>query len=163
WTVKNTGDAPVWAGTAYWRDAVYLSRDPVFDVRRAKVLGKFVHSNATPLQDGASYTSTEEVTLPPGVEGNWYVYVFTDYYETPEGPLTPPGRQGRPYDDGLPSFFYHLHAWEGGADLENNNLGRGTLPVIYREPDLVVSDLLVPTGTVYSGQAIHIEWTVKNQ
>jgi hypothetical protein len=45
WTVGNFG-ADVWAGTRAWVDAVYLSRDPVFDADRALLLGSFVTPTA---------------------------------------------------------------------------------------------------------------------
>ena len=115
WTVQNVGNAPVWHGTSHWYDAVYVSRDPVFDIRRATVLGKFIHNNTTPLGAGASYSNTQEVTLPPGIEGNYYIYVFTDIFQDPDSYITTPGRKGEPYDDGNPLFFYNGHVWEGGT------------------------------------------------
>jgi hypothetical protein len=164
WTVKNVGDAPVWHGTSHWYDAVFLSRDPVFIRDRATPLGSFIHSQSTPLDVDQSYTNTQEVTLPPGTPGEYYLYVFTDVYQKPSEVTTPAGRLDGPVDTGRPTFFYHAHAWEGGTvELENNNQLRGTLPIIYREPDLIVSELIVPTGAVYSGQRINLEWTVTNQ
>ncbi len=69
WTVKNVGDAPVWHGTDFWYDAVYLSRDPVFNKSRATYLGSFIHNHSDVLDVNESYTNTQQVTLPPGTEG----------------------------------------------------------------------------------------------
>ena len=77
WTVENTG-GDVWQGTGYWHDAVWLSRDPVLDTRRATFLTRAVYAPGTPLLAGQSYTQTAEVTLPAGTEGQWYIHVATD-------------------------------------------------------------------------------------
>src|SRR5690606_23407770 len=71
-------DAAVWAGTQFWTDEVWISRDPSFDRDRAIQLGSVSVSNATPLAGGASYSRTVEGRLPPGVSGDWFVYVFTN-------------------------------------------------------------------------------------
>ncbi|BAY26513.1 peptidase S8/S53 [Calothrix sp. NIES-2100] len=38
-----------------------------------------------------------------------------------------------------------------------------SIPVTYREPDLKITELTVPTPTPFSGQTIPISWTVTNQ
>ena len=76
-TVKNIG-APVWSGTQYWIDQVYISTDPTFIPYRATFLGNFVHTNSTPLGTGDSYTGQGTVTLPRGIGGNYFVYVITN-------------------------------------------------------------------------------------
>src|SRR5262249_44117414 len=46
---------------------------------------------------------------------------------------------------------------------QTNNVARGDLPITYREPDLVVSQLTVPTGDLRSGQTVNIRFTGANR
>src|SRR5207253_4183351 len=43
-----------------------------------------------------------------------------------------------------------------------NNRGSGIIPVTYREPDLRVTDLVVPSTPPHSGQTFPVTWTVTN-
>ena len=55
------------------------------------------------------------------------------------------------------------HSTSGGTELdESNNTMRADLPVTYREPDLVVSALTVPTQPRTPGDTISVNWTVTN-
>ncbi|HEX8342999.1 MAG TPA: CARDB domain-containing protein, partial [Tepidisphaeraceae bacterium] len=66
WTVTNAGaNLP----GDFWYDTVYLSRDTTLD-RTDKALGSFRHD--APLAAGGSYTTSESVTLPPGLSGEYY-------------------------------------------------------------------------------------------
>ena len=76
WTVTNFG-APVWPGTRYWTDEVWFSPDPTFG-SRAFVIGSRARSNDTPLGTNESYTVSQDVVLPRGIDGLFYIYVFTD-------------------------------------------------------------------------------------
>ncbi len=165
WTVTNVGSHDTWQGTRYWYDAIYLSRDPVFDVNRATFLGEFLHSSTTPLLTNQSYTAEGDITLPEGVSGNFYVYVFADAgYRRHDGRGSPFVASGR-IDGPMVGrgFYYEDHLWEGGAALENNNIAKGSLPVTYREADLIVSSLAVPATTIFSGSTILVSWAGKNQ
>ncbi len=77
WTVTNQG-SPMWSGTKYWYDRVWLSPDPTFISSRATELGRFIHSPESPLGEGDSYTQTQELSLPPGIDGEYYIYVEPD-------------------------------------------------------------------------------------
>src|SRR6185503_18448457 len=77
WIVTNTG-AAVSAGTRYWTDAVWISKDPTFNPNRAVLLGAKAHSSATPLASGGSYTDSLEINLPLGFDGQYFLYVITD-------------------------------------------------------------------------------------
>jgi len=160
WTVTNFGD-PVWAGTQYWNDLVWVSPDPTFIQSRATYLGNFPHTNAQPLGTNQSYTNTQSVTLPPGIGGKvnpitYYIYVQTD--PLPPNPVNP-----------IPPFFpesahfYQSDVYEGEGANETNNTGSAPLPVYYREADLVVSNLVVPTAPPHAGDTIPVTWTVTNQ
>ena len=44
-----------------------------------------------------------------------------------------------------------------------NNVARADIPITYREPDLVVSQLDLPAGDLRSGQTVSLHFTVTNQ
>ncbi|BAY26512.1 hypothetical protein NIES2100_63280 [Calothrix sp. NIES-2100] len=78
WTVENQG-SPIWSGTRYWTDLVYLLPDPRLTVQNynpgdqtlggVKALGSFSHPAAN------SYTQTQQITLPAGIDGKQYIYI----------------------------------------------------------------------------------------
>src|SRR3546814_4418863 len=76
YSVENQG-GPVWSGTQYWTDDIWISKDPVFDVSRAQKVATVEVSNG-PLGSGESYSRTVDFTMPPGVEGEYYVYVIAN-------------------------------------------------------------------------------------
>ncbi len=59
--------------------------------------------------------------------------------------------------------FYQSHVYEGEGANETNNLGAAPLPVYYREPDLFVSNVVVPATAPYAGDTFTVSWTVVNQ
>ncbi len=160
WTVTNFGD-PVWSGTQFWNDLVWVSPDPTFIMSRATYLGDFPHTNAQSLGTGQSYTNTQTVTLPPGIGGKvdpvtYYIYVQTD--PLPPNPVDP-------FDVTYPESvqFYQSDVYEGEGANELNNTSSAPLPVYYREPDLFVNDLTLPSSAPYAGDTIPVTWTVINQ
>src|SRR5207248_777257 len=147
--------AAAWSGTRYWLDDVYFSRYPTFDLNLVTFIGEFPHSNDQPLPAGASYTASAGFDLPKGIGGTadnpqtFYLYVITD----PHGALA---TQGNDNNSSRGSFTTR------GYEDQTNNLGGGTLPVIYREPDLQVTNLIVPSTPPHSGDMISVTWTVTN-
>src|SRR3546814_7266422 len=75
-SVENQG-GPVWSGTQYWTDDIWISKDLVFDVSRAQKVATVEVSNG-PLGSGESYSRTVDFTMPPCVEGEYYVYVIAN-------------------------------------------------------------------------------------
>ena len=73
WTVRNDG-----ADTGYqrWYDAVYLSRDQIFDKNTDTYLGFSTHGGN--LEQGESYTKQRYFTIPQGLSGPFYAFVVTD-------------------------------------------------------------------------------------
>src|SRR3546814_10136340 len=67
YSVENQG-GPVWSGTQYWTDDIWISQDPVFYVSRAQKVATDEVSNG-PLGRGASYSRTGDFTKPPGATG----------------------------------------------------------------------------------------------
>ena len=111
-------------GSRYWVDDVYFSKYPTLDVTRDMYVGSFAHSNDQPLGAGASYNQSATFTLPRGIGGTaanpqtFYVYVITDHY----GALT-----ANTLNNDLSRDFFTVRGYEDPT----NNLGSGTLPVIY--------------------------------
>ncbi|WP_013334633.1 CARDB domain-containing protein [Gloeothece verrucosa] len=157
WTVTNTG-APTWEGTRYWYDEVWLSPDSTFIPSRAQKVGFFLHSQTGPLTTGESYTQTQDITLPAGIDGNYYVYVSTDYsydYNTARFSGEIP-RYGGDNTSSRESFEYRVF------EDTSNNLNSAALAVTYREPDLQISNLTTPQTPQLSGQTVDLSWTVTN-
>ena len=165
WTVTNKG-ADVWAGTAYWRDYVYVSARPQWNTGQATLVGKFLQANDGSLVTGGSYTRTEEVTLPRGIDGTYYVHVISDPLPIPDaGPFQP--RTAPSSNDGN-ALFYEAHVYEGTCiagvcSNKANNLATVSLDVEYREPDLRVTEIDLPAGPIYSGDRFGVAWTVVNE
>ena len=114
-----------------------------------------VHSNATGLRAGESYTETIDVILPKGLDGNFWVFLIGMHYlrvPRPQGEI----EQGGDHD--LAYGHYLQTAFE--ANNNNNNISRADLPITYREPDLQVSSLVVPQNPSSSGDLISVGWTV---
>jgi YD repeat-containing protein len=153
WTVTNFGNT-TWAGTQYWVDQVYFSPYPTLD-GNATLVGQVAHSNDQTLANGQSYSSSLTFALPRGIGGTdaapqtFYVYVITDHY----GSTSTGGR-----DNSGSRNYYTTNGYEDPT----NNQGQQTLPVIYREPDLRVTNLVVPSTAPHSGDIIPVSWTVTN-
>ena len=163
WTVQNVGPTILWPGTQYWVDYVWLSPDPTFIASRATVMGRFSHEHDQPMAPGESYTQSQQVTLPRGIGGDFFIYVRANVMNLGDKgnkPVTWPPQAGknRSVLGAYPSReFFEAHAFED----PNNNLFRQPIPVTYREPDLQIVDLVVPTG-VDSGETFPVTFTVQN-
>ncbi|HEV6968860.1 CARDB domain-containing protein, partial [Roseateles sp.] len=178
WTVQNFG-AAVWSGTKGWLDHIWISPDPTFIPQRATQIGSVVHSNATTLGAGESYTASAVVKLPPGTDGKYYIYVMTDGKHYPDslapdfgrGESTNPAQQSQDevlqppayadYNAYTRDTYYTTSAFEGTH--RDNNLGQGQLDVIYREPDLQIDSITVDNPNPSSGDTITATWTVTNR
>ena len=113
-------------------DRVYLSTDNVLDANDS-VLATFRHDGA--LASGASYNMSRNVTLSTDVVGSLFVIVKTDAAATNE--------------------VYEYQA-------EGNNTASAPIDVTYApSPDLQVASVVAP-ATAWSGQNLHLEWTVNN-
>ena len=105
----------MWNGTQFWTDQVYLSPDAQFIPGRATLLGNVTHSNNGGLANGESYTESEAFTLPRGIGGDFFIYVFANVFGTDADAI---GRN----DDSRESF--HGRAFE----TPGNNAGQAHLP-----------------------------------
>ncbi len=128
WTVRNDGDPT----PHNWYDQVYLSLDQVLDPGSDISLGH-VHHNS--LGTGESYTKTHSFTIPRGLSGPFYVFVFTD--------------RGN-----------HL---KESNEFNNVNYDRTSMLVNLVPPaDLVVGTITVPSNAS-PGMNATITYTVQNQ
>jgi RHS repeat-associated protein len=73
WTVGNDG-APT--GSRTWYDAVYISRDQVFD-RGSDIYAGYRYHNGG-LATGEVYSATQTFTVPNGLAGPFYLFVAAD-------------------------------------------------------------------------------------
>jgi hypothetical protein len=134
YTVQNQGAYPVWPGTSYWTDYVWISADREFLRDRASFFGQSVHSNDRPLQPGDSYTVEVTALLPKGIGGNLFVYIHPDAHDGNFGVVQTgwwPADHGK-NDEQLD----HFSRW--AYEDPRNNVYREPIHVTYYEPDLVV-------------------------
>ena len=154
WTVENFG-AATWSGTQYWEDDVYLSAFSTLDTNRDTKLGSVIYSNSRRWARCKAIPNPGTFTVPDGIGGTaanpqtYYIYVIADVTGTTQ-------HRNADNDDSL--SFYASAAYDGCDE----QAGIDHQPVIYREPDLVVSNVIVPTGPVYSNSTIPVTWTVTN-
>ncbi len=155
--VTNLGSADVWSETEYWEDRIYLSRDPSFIWSRATLAATIRQPHDEVLIAGASYSNEVEIELPAGADGEWYVYVFTN---VPRGARDPFG-QTWPVtggsNDGLAMYTFDRHVYEA----PEGKMKRADLDIVYKEPDLQVTELLV-ADQVAAGEDVEITFTVTN-
>ncbi len=74
WTTAN-GGAGVTLETS-WFDRLYLSRTATLDLNTALLAGTFGRDGG--LNQGASYTRTENVVIPNSAQGNYYLFAIAD-------------------------------------------------------------------------------------
>ena len=169
YTVTNVGSLPVWSGTKYWKDHIWISADSQFIYERATYLGTVVHSHEQLLGPGDSYEVQFETELPTGLDGDYYFYVHLDAHSSEKyRPVLDPLGQG---------WWVTDEAWYGWRDNRilvqkhfdrwafedpSNNLASVPLSVTYREANLVISDLVLPAETT-SGAVVPMTYTVTNE
>lgn len=132
WTVENQGPGEPFARS--WSDRVYLSTEPVLNPVTAAILGSF--SRFGEFAPGEVYSKDETVTIPNGLEGQFYIHVKTDW-----------GNQ----------VFEH--------EFEDNNTASGANPVqISLSPwaDLIVTDIQI-YPSVTAGEKVALTFKITNQ
>ncbi|MCU0870895.1 MAG: putative Ig domain-containing protein, partial [Pirellulaceae bacterium] len=165
YTVTNVGSHPVWPGTAFWKDFLWISAADTFLRERASFLGEVVYAPPGALPPGASYEVVQQVRLPAGLNGDYQLYIHLDAHNDTT-PLFFP-MQARILQTGWwPAHAGNNAAWL--AEFERwayedptNNLAQRPLSVTYREPDLAVTQLDVP-AQLHSGETIAVTMTVTN-
>src|SRR5206468_3148752 len=120
--------------TTTWNDTVIASTDDVLGNGNDIVLGTFTHTDGLAVND--SYTLTKTLTLTPGFQGRYFLFVQSDYGNKIFENFNETNNASR-----APNFFDVL-----------------TQP----SADLVVSSVSAPL-TGKSGQPFTLSWTVANQ
>ncbi|MBK7932130.1 MAG: PD40 domain-containing protein [Acidobacteria bacterium] len=155
WQVNNIGNAAAAGDNEVlnrpwsWSDRVYLSRDTVLNTSQDRLIHTR-SSRSTPLAAGASYslntfvattTGGNYVLLPHDVEGQYYVFVLTDYS----------------------NVVYEFNA-------ENNNFAYDEIAptgspinILATPADLVVNAQPTAPANASGGQLIDVSFTVTNQ
>ncbi len=122
-------------GTALtdWYDGIYISSDRVFDSADTFVSNRLVGSES-PLRTGESYTASRTVTIPSGN-----------------------GITGKPYLFVVADYHQNF---EKESNEENNVRVAANL---ITHPDLVVSEVTIPSGVSWGHSGVEVSWTVTNQ
>ena len=140
YVVSNVGGGAVPASQGKWQDLFYLSRDQNLDTTNDIYLGSSEHIG--PLAAGGSYIGLQNLRLPQGLSGTYYILVATDL---------PTQKQPR----GL--------VFEGSKD--NDNVSASPQPLIIDVPppsDLIVSNVIAASNG-NAGAPVHITWSVTNE
>lgn len=129
YTALNQG-AAILSGMG-WYDTIYLSQDTVLDDSDRAVGSVY---RAGPMNNGQSYSISQDVTLPPGLSGQYYFIVRTD-------------STNRIYE----------------RENENNNITASNPMLISLLPpvDLVAGSIVLPVNGI-PGQNASITYTVTN-
>ena len=134
WRVTNNGNSSPSDKT--WKDAVYLSKSPNYDLSSAYSF-KFSRSKSAGIPAGLTYNNGEYIKIPDNiVPGDYYVYVKTDADE---------------------EVFEYL--------FEENNILRSDTTIkisIAPCPDLIVTKFTHP-DSAGSGERISMSYTVTNK
>lgn len=138
WTVKNAGEAITLPNQ--WNDGVYLSADTVWD-SNDHLVKSFTHRGQLTVE--AAYTNEQEITIPNGISGKYYLLLATD----PEN---------LNYDADTTNN-YGLVRPAGGGNNDPVPIGIELTP----PADLMVTKFTVPDEG-FAGQPIKVKWTIKN-
>jgi hypothetical protein len=134
WEVGNEGGNPPIENS--WSDRIYLSKLSTFNADSALLIGDKIHGQGADLTPGTSYTVAVQATLPDGLQGDYYVYVYTDAKK---------------------EVFEYTY--------DDNNIKRSnkTVKIIAAPvPDLIVTTVTIAADTLVAGDSAVVNWTIKN-
>ncbi|MCP4581985.1 MAG: hypothetical protein GY839_10225 [candidate division Zixibacteria bacterium] len=77
WTILNQGEFPTPSNINYWLDGIYISADDILEIESDLRIGQASYHQV--LQPESSYTVNRTIDLPDGIEGQWYLFVMSDY------------------------------------------------------------------------------------
>ncbi len=165
YSIENAGQEPLpnvdnWIAIPYaqsfiesgtpWIERIFMSTDTILDSNDylLKMLARKLYNTQLPLPNNASaFTTTETVTLPVGMEGNYYFFVTVEsfaiqYY----------------FFDPILSFAYTNR-------FESNDKAYDATPVTVHltpPPDLEVSGIVAPSSAI-AGHNLTITYRVINR
>ena len=131
WRIKNIGTGAIINKERV--DSFYLSTQTAFNYNTAIGIGKLTFNESVAVN--GSLSKQTSLTIPNGISGNYYLYVFTDAGQA---------------------------IFENGS--EANNISRSANPIninLTASPDLVIQNIQVPSS-LRSGFNMPISFTVKN-
>ncbi|MBE0639477.1 MAG: hypothetical protein IH598_13250, partial [Bacteroidales bacterium] len=129
--IKNIGS--VGTGIIPWKDDIYLSSSPIFDISTALKVASV--SNKSSLSAGMSYTNSVNIVLPQYLEGLQYAFVKTDANNIIQ------------------------ETDETNNELGSQNAILVSLPPY---PDLAVNDVQSLSGNIVPGESLTVGWSVEN-
>ncbi len=132
WNVDNI-DAATDQNVDYWNDAVYLSRDKLFDASDI-YLGYRRHDGG--MAAGASYSDMLSCGIPAGLSGPMYIFVICDRND---------------------------NVFEDGREDNNVKFQTEPIMVTLPQPSDLVITSFVTSASSMMGEDIHIEYTTLNQ
>ena len=130
WVVTNSGNGATSA--PIWYDGIWLSADALFD-ELDYFLGQV--ANSSYLNPGDSYVNSRTVTLPQGIDGDFYFVIKTDHND---------------------------RVFEFGGEGDNLTVAAPTDVELTPPPDLQVTNVNAPSQA-FSGQQMSLSWTVTNE
>jgi hypothetical protein len=136
WNVGNVGEGTTGDGTpggmvSEWSDRLVLSRNLLRGDADDTLLGTFAHSGE--LAAGSEYTRSESVSLPSGIEGDYFLYLQTDV-------------QDKVYEESREA---------------NNPSAFRPIRIDLPRPDLLVTSIDAPTAAL-NGSDVSVSWHVDN-
>ncbi len=147
-TVSNIGTRDTREG--FWIDRVYLSQSPSLD-DSSYMIGQSDHGGI--LAAGSSYNVTLSAQVPDGIQGSWYLVVFTD-----SNLIGAPDTPGVSQEFGVDPNMGRVEEFQG----EGNNITAIPQQIILTPaPDLQVTVVNAPAH-VLRGQSFDISYTVQN-
>jgi len=173
WTIKNQGSRATRIDNSrynldIWHERVYLSKDPSLDFQDL-FLAEFTNLGGT-LEANGDYQRTENISLPHGIEGDFYLLTFVDANLIDKDSRFV-------YSGNLPpdaSIYYEKKGSRrrpipliDGRELEfqgeGNNVNATPITVqLQPSPDLQVSAIEIPERAIV-GQQFTLNYTVTNQ
>ena len=136
WTTLNNSNKPTLP--SYWYDALYLSIDTVWNPG-SDILVKEWKQNG-PLLAGNSYTNSQNVLIPNGLNGNYYLFMITDRTNVNNETIISDNRKIK----------------------SKNNQAASIKIKLTPSPDLVVKTFTAPQQCI-SGQPFKVVFKIKNQ
>ncbi len=144
WKVANRGAGPTDPGA--WSDSVWLTQGKGRpSANRGDIfLGNVAHTGV--LAVGENYEARGTFSIPAGVQGAWFVTVFSD-------------SNNAVYEE---AFASNINP-DAPNDLDGSNLRSIPMNVLLSPPaDLVVSNITAP-ATGKGGSQMTVRWTVTNR
>lgn len=128
--IGNTGVGPTIGNN--WMEHVYLSSDNTLNSSDIQ-LSSFTHNGV--LNAGVQYTVSNQVILPAGISGNYFLLLKADATDM---------------------IYEHQH--------ENNNVTFASIYITPQQPsDMLVTQISTPASSFITGENMTVNWKIRNQ